>query len=368
MRQKPLEVVFSLDSEDFLTPEAADAQLWWANELTARGIRASFQCVGELLRRLRRRRHDVIQAISRHEIGYHSDLHSVTPTLPQVLRGLTLPQAIPRVLEVEAAGLRTFHRIFERTPVAYCSPGDSWTPATLLAMAYLGVKVFCNSQLNSSALKPFWFCGLLLTSYMLRLDNYFGAPNELEGLFKRHFEAVKSRTAHDGVLVISTHPTRLVTAAFWDRPFYGGRKVPLVTCAPAPLRPARYVQTLKDRCRRWLDWLQQTNYCFTDFQTVFERRLDGRRDLDTLLKEKGLTMGEIGKLPLLERPFPSCLPSRCFEKRHYQWPVIDSVVDPRPYIDTARKLAWTARSSVVNQETALPETYAAKSSLAAGPP
>ena len=40
-------------------------------------MRGSFQCVAEVIRVLRRKgREDVIEALARHEIGYHTDRHS----------------------------------------------------------------------------------------------------------------------------------------------------------------------------------------------------------------------------------------------------------------------------------------------------
>ena len=60
-----MDLILALDSEDFLTPEAADAELWWATELTSRGLRGSFQVVAELVRALERRgRTDVLDALA----------------------------------------------------------------------------------------------------------------------------------------------------------------------------------------------------------------------------------------------------------------------------------------------------------------
>lgn len=46
------DIIISFDSEDYLTPAAADAELWWAQALSQRGIRGCFQLVGEFVRSL----------------------------------------------------------------------------------------------------------------------------------------------------------------------------------------------------------------------------------------------------------------------------------------------------------------------------
>jgi len=62
-----MDIILSFDSEDYLTPEAADGEKWWAEELTRRGLRGSFQLVAEMVRALARwDRQDVVEAIRPH--------------------------------------------------------------------------------------------------------------------------------------------------------------------------------------------------------------------------------------------------------------------------------------------------------------
>jgi hypothetical protein len=64
-----VKLVFSFDSEDYVTPHAADAERWWAEAMTRHGITACINLVGELARTLRDQgRRDVVEAIGRHEI------------------------------------------------------------------------------------------------------------------------------------------------------------------------------------------------------------------------------------------------------------------------------------------------------------
>src|SRR5499425_859782 len=74
-------VILWFDTEDYLLPADDDATKRLCELLTQRSIRATFKLVGEKARVLERRgRKDVIEALRRHDIGYHSDFHSVHPT------------------------------------------------------------------------------------------------------------------------------------------------------------------------------------------------------------------------------------------------------------------------------------------------
>src|SRR5829696_6995862 len=74
-------VILWFDTEDYILPASDDAAMWVAEFLTKQGIKATFKVVGEKARTLeKRKRSDVIAALKKHEIGYHSNWHSVQPT------------------------------------------------------------------------------------------------------------------------------------------------------------------------------------------------------------------------------------------------------------------------------------------------
>src|SRR5262245_32845915 len=82
-------VLLWFDTEDYILPADDDACLKLADFLTKEKIRATFKVVGEKARTLeRRKRADVIDALKKHEIGYHSNFHSVQPTPAQYLNNL----------------------------------------------------------------------------------------------------------------------------------------------------------------------------------------------------------------------------------------------------------------------------------------
>jgi hypothetical protein len=155
-------LIFSFDSEDYITPEAADAERWWAEAMTRHGITACVCLVGELARALRDRgRRDVVEAIGRHELCYYSDMHSAPPTHAEYLDGMGREEGVAAVRAREARGLADVSELFGWTPSAYCKPGASWGPQVSVAMAESGVPIFCDAPFEIQRGQPMWYAGQL---------------------------------------------------------------------------------------------------------------------------------------------------------------------------------------------------------------
>ncbi len=343
------DVIISFDSEDYLTPEAADAEKWWAEELHKRGLRGCFQLVGEMIRSLQAAgRQDVIDAIAKHEIDCHTDFHSKPPTHPEAVQDMSLSKGIEYVLKTEAPCLSTLATTFGQWPTSYCSPGDSWTPATLLAMCRMGLRVFCNDKLHGFQRTPYWYCGLLVTSY--DLDFQYCYENHEDGAFEAKFQKLVDETPDDGVIVLFTHPTRLVTTQFWDQVFKDGARTPRDQWHGAPLRTDKEIAQIKSHCQGYLDYLvSRDDLRFIDFATLYNERASKRRDLYQLLIEQGLKPGEEGQLDLRESSAEEYMPSQTFDGMDYSWLPYPPEFTGDKLIDQARKLAWTAAPAEVNK-------------------
>lgn len=249
-------LILSLDSEDYETPAADDAELWWARTLTRYGLTACVCLVGELARALRvRGRKDVLEAYSAHEIAYHSDLHSAHPTHAEYLEGLSWDDGMACLLVEEARGIREVREITGRQPTAYCKPGNSWGPQVAAALPCLDVPVFCDAPLEWAPGQPMWYSGSLCIRYHLSIDYYFaqgaGWVERLKADLQQRLEA-----HGDGYVVLYTHPCRLYTAAFPDN-FVGGKNPPRGQWRPAPMRSEAEREALKAGCEELLRWITQ---------------------------------------------------------------------------------------------------------------
>src|ERR1051325_12027770 len=141
----PVYVVLWFDTEDYIEPASDDAALRIASDLSAEGVRATFKVVGEKARVLEARgRRDVIQALSKHASGYHSNWHSVHPAPAEYLVRMGFLEGADEFERREAAGVTDVKRVFGAQPVCYGQPGSSWGPQTNPALRRLGIPVYLD--------------------------------------------------------------------------------------------------------------------------------------------------------------------------------------------------------------------------------
>jgi hypothetical protein len=251
----PVYVALWFDTEDYIDPAADDAALRIATDLTKLGVSATFKVVGEKSRVLEsRKRTDVVRALSRHAIGYHSNLHSVHPTPAEYLRRFGYLEGATEFERRESAGAQDVQRVFGVTPVCYGQPGSSWGPQTNLALRKMGIPVYLDEGeqvgLNS---QPFWYGGLL---YVFNMgSNQFRARLDI-GTEDREayaqFDSTVSRMQSQGGGVISIyyHPTEFVNTEFWDAVNFAAGANP---SRREWKRPASRSKQESERCYRVLE-------------------------------------------------------------------------------------------------------------------
>ena len=217
----PVYLVLWFDTEDYIQPAADDAALRIAGDLERMGVRATFKVVGEKARVLDERgRADVIRALAHHDIGYHSNFHSIQPTPALYLRDMGWLEGAAEFERREQSGVGEIQRVFGVLPSCYGQPGSSWAPQTYPALRRMGVPVYLDEGDHVGVDdQPFWFGGMLNVFHMGR---YLIRPNlddeaQLPALLQRFDAAVAELRARGGG-VISTyfHPTEFVTSKFWD--------------------------------------------------------------------------------------------------------------------------------------------------------
>jgi hypothetical protein len=218
----PVYIVLWFDTEDYMLPASDDAALRIADFLTQQGVRATFKVVGEKARVLeQRRRADVIAALARHEIGYHSNTHSQQPTPAVYESVLDWESGAEEFDRRERPGFDDLTRIFGRPPSCYGQPGVSWAPQAYLALKKWGVNVYLDDgdqvQLDG---KPFWYGGLLNIFHIdagrqLEQNNDWSNLESAKANFKTLYMQI-SREPQGGVVSFMFHPTQLISEVFWD--------------------------------------------------------------------------------------------------------------------------------------------------------
>ncbi len=332
-----------LDTEDFLSDSAPDAQLWWAEELHRRGIKASFQIVGEMARKLKRLgRLDTIEAIKKHDIGYHSNYHSVHPTTVEGNVGKSLAEAIAWTKQRDQSGLEAVNDLFGQ-PFSYTTPGTSWTPAALIAYASQGVKVSFISPYAPKH-KPYWYAGQLNIDYSINFDSSFEVDADLDAYYKELETTIQKVKAADGVFVIYTHPGRLDTAQHWDVCYAHGENPDIQTAPHPPRWPAGHENVTRSIAQRTLDFLEQhPDIEFSDVQSVYHDYSDSKFDLADLLSSQGLQAGQEHELALKQRTPSDVFAGEDMRPRYNKWIPHRPDFYPEDVYQQIEGLAYTTR-------------------------
>ena len=277
----PVDVIFSFDSEDYETPAADEGELWWAEALRRHGFTGRFFLVGELARALEERgRRDVLAALAGHEIAYHSDLHSAHPVHAEYLEAMDWDEGVAAVLAREAGGVADVRRLTGQQPSAYCKPGNSWGPQVPAAMALLGIPVFCDAPFEWAPGRPLHYCGQVCLQYHTHFDGYFTANDRRQRMRADFLANLDQRRRDGGVLVMFTHPCRLITAAFTDT-FRDGVNRPRSAWGPAPLRPRAEIEALMADFDDFLGWVaRETDARVITYRELWQRSKAGSRRLD----------------------------------------------------------------------------------------
>jgi peptidoglycan/xylan/chitin deacetylase (PgdA/CDA1 family) len=217
----PIYVTLWFDTEDYILPEDDEATKRLAEMLSRLGVRATFKIVGEKARVLERRgRTDVIAALKRHDIGYHSNTHSQQPTVAVYLQNAGWEDGRAEFKRREEQGVKDLQRIFGVTPSAYGQPGSAWASQTYPALRDMGIKVYLDEADHVGIDdQPFYYGGMLnifkMRSNLVRMPLTGGTSlTEGEAAFTKVHASLAARGG--GTISIYYHPNEWVHTEFWD--------------------------------------------------------------------------------------------------------------------------------------------------------
>lgn len=283
----PVYVTLWFDTEDYILPQDDDATKRLAEILTRLGVKATFKIVGEKARVLERRgRDDVIAALKKHDIGYHSNLHSQQPTVAVYLQHAGWEDGIAEFRRREAPGVADIERIFGVTPVAYGQPGSAWAPQAYPALRQMGIGMYLDES-NHVGIddQPFYFDGMLnvfrMRSMLARMELEGGASlAEGKATFMKPYEALVARGG--GTISIYYHPNEWVHAEFWDAVnFSHGANPPPEEWKRPGTRPAAETDRAFEDFEQYIRFVKAQNgvrfVTATDLMALYADRAQDRR-------------------------------------------------------------------------------------------
>jgi hypothetical protein len=268
-------VVF--DVEDYITPASEgidDIPKWLADIMTEVGVTGTFFIIGEKARSLESRgRQDVLAAMARHDIGSHTNLGSIHPTVTEILEFADWDSGVEQMLYNESIGFDELERISGIPVMTLARHGGSYGPQLVYALGQLG-KGYVYSPIHLPGHNAVWFCNTLNFhgDYGFFDDTYYK-----DELFNPLFDSVqknfrKDIEGLDVVAFFACHPTKVRSEQFWDFNFYYGANPPLDSCKAPELRPLESMETAKKNFRRLMEFLKSQDYIeITTFNDLMER-------------------------------------------------------------------------------------------------
>jgi len=313
-------VTLWFDCEDYITPLSDAAALWMADLCTDLGIPATFKMVAQKVRVLQRRgRQDVLRALRRHDIGYHTDSHSRHPTVAEYLEGKGWEEGVGEFIRREGQGLEDVKAAFGKPICCYGQPGGSWAPQVYGALLKWGVPLYLDEGGNVGLdAAPFWFCNVLnvfgLQENVCRFNH--GDPDDLPRA-KQRVADINERLEKQGGGLISIyyHPCEFSTARFWDGVNFahGQNTDPQDYAIPPLLVPADTERRLW-QMREWLSFIKALpNAKFVDGTSLgrlYPDDLRGRKLSAQAVREVAAATAEQINFAAVEGGFLS--PAECF--------------------------------------------------------
>lgn len=260
-RPAPLLVILWFDTEDYVLHESDGMARRLADMCTELGITACFKLVGEKLRHLQRTgRDDVLEALAKHEIGYHTDFHSRPPAHAVQLQHSGWEDGIAEFTRREQGGLRDVADAFGRGIATYGQPGSSWAPQAFAALRELGVPTYLDES-NHLTLnqEPFFYCGQFTVNGMQENFTFMhleGGDRLQEATDEFSSIAERLTAAGGGVISIPYHPCEWVQTEFWDGTNYThGVTVHPDELRAAPARPVEETELQLANFRKYLEFM-----------------------------------------------------------------------------------------------------------------
>ena len=281
----PLPTALCFDVEDLIAPESDDAALWFADILTEYGLPGSLMVAGERFRQWERRgRRDVIEAVKRHDVGFHSTWHSVHPTTTEICVDKDLRDGMDALWEYDRPGWTDAERILGRPLLGWTLTGNSWAPAVQGLMARLG-RAYAYSFVRLPGHNVCWYAGSLGFHY--EAVGIFDEVLYDDALFDERLAQTSEqidkrlngdRRGAEWLRFFVCHPTRAIHTEFWDiLNFAGGANPPPSEWKPAQRRDDASFLVIRQNFRRLCEFVRADPRLEVVGWSELIRRCDGQR-------------------------------------------------------------------------------------------
>lgn len=279
-------ILLWFDVEDFITPEADEALAELLKMMDSLGVKSTLKLVTEKARVLKRRgREDIFRRMVNHEIGYHTEKHSVHPVTTEYLDGMGFAAGAKEFELREKGAFLELQDLMGQRLTTYGQPGAAWASQTYPALRKWGIQTYLDwHDIIDMGGSAYWYGGLL------NWINLWATPRvELRGddleQAKRRFDRIVTGERDYQLISIWYHPCEFACEEFWDAVNFADGKNP----ADGVLRPARVCppETMRRRVETVKAFLEHTLTCGnTTYLTASEAFSLEKSRQETLSAEK----------------------------------------------------------------------------------
>ncbi len=266
------------DIEDLHFEQSDDATLWFARFMSEQALPATFFITGDKLKALQRRgRSDVIEAMGKHEVAFHSSRHSHHPTIFEFASSRSHRQAVEGLAEREYASLDQAEKVFERPIRMFGQTGGSYTPAMAEVLSARKMGFAYVPDLMGPQTYSFWIKDCLVfprVAQLPLLDDCLDDEVEIERRLGELDAALNAarRSGAQVVYFFAAHPVRTICDGFPDAMHYGHG----INSVPPRIGPNLYDASEIEHARgRFAHILQRlhgvSDLRFVTFTELFDR-------------------------------------------------------------------------------------------------
>lgn len=206
------DIIFSFDTEDFTSSEAADAICREADILKEEGIKGGFCLVGLLADQLKNwGRDDVVKSLEHHEIGSHSYGHTLHPTINEYTDLEDFDEAYAEFMRQETEGVRMIEAIMPNRKLLYaCPPANQKSYVAMYGYSDMGIPIYADTFCDTEDGRGVFYCNIYQIKYTYPIDKLLEKNSDEDFQNILDFLATKKRA------ILYAHPNMAKFTEPWD--------------------------------------------------------------------------------------------------------------------------------------------------------
>ena len=225
-----MRVSFSFDVEDYITPpeiELDDLLKMLADVMTEEQVKGTFFLIGEKMRCLRDRgREDVLKSLRRQDVGSHTSMGSIHPTVTERMEHADWSDGVARMAADEVAGIREMTEILGTPVSSLARHGGSYSPQLVAALGRMGLP-YVNSPSRLPGHNITWYCNALnFYSCLIAFQESYFTRESFLAKEKQFFALCKENKNYDWIGIFHSHPCKIKMTFFGCRNYYDGIYTP----------------------------------------------------------------------------------------------------------------------------------------------